>query len=107
MTTNKMKRFVAIPFTRERSHHITVLARLKGRAARFILDTGAGGTIIDLRAVAQYKLKLSSASRKGGGVGSAAMRMNYVARHDLSLDGLDLSDTKVLTLDLSHVNAGF
>lgn len=35
-----------------------------------------------------------------------AMRMNYVGKHDLTLPGLDLSDTKLLTLDLSHVNAG-
>ena len=35
-----------------------------------------------------------------------AMRMNYVARHDLTLFDLDLSGTKLLTLDLSHVNAG-
>jgi hypothetical protein len=32
--------------------------------------------------------------------------MNYVGRHDLTLLGIDLSETKVLTLDLSHVNAG-
>jgi hypothetical protein len=32
--------------------------------------------------------------------------MNYVAKHDLTLAGLDLSKTKLLTIDLSHVNAG-
>ena len=32
--------------------------------------------------------------------------MNYVAKHDLTLFDLDLSDTKLLTLDLSHANAG-
>ena len=106
MPTKNMRRFVAIPFIREKSHHITVLARLAGRPARFIVDTGAGGTILDSNAVSRYKLKSSSASRKGGGVGSAAMRMSYVPKHDLALFGLDLSDTKLLTLDLSHVNAG-
>ena len=106
MPTKHVRRFVAIPFHREKSHHITVLARLAGRPARFIVDTGAGGTIIDSHAASQYKLKLSSASRKAGGVGSAAMRMNCVAKHDLTLLGLDLADTKLLALDLSHVNAG-
>jgi len=106
MPAKNTRRFVAIPFIREKSRHITVLARLRGRPARFIVDTGAGGTILDSKAVSKYKLKLSSASRRGGGVGSAAMRMNYVASHDLALPGLDLSDTKLLTLDLSHVNVG-
>jgi len=102
----RTRQFVLIPIVREKSHHITVVARLAGRPARFIIDTGAGGTVLDSNAVSRYKLKLSSASRKGGGVGSAAMRMNYVAKHDLSLLDLDLSDTRLLTLNLTHVNAG-
>jgi hypothetical protein len=100
------REFVAIPFAREKSHHITVVARLAGRPARFIVDTGAGGTVLDSGAVSKYNLKLSSASGKGGGVGSATMRMNYVAKHDLTLLDLDLSDTKLLSLNLSHVNVG-
>jgi hypothetical protein len=98
--------FVMVQLVREKSHHITVVARLAGLPARFVVDTGAGGTVLDAGSVGRYKLKLSSASRKGGGVGSAAMRMNYVARHDLTLLDLDLSDIRLLTLDLSHVNAG-
>src|SRR5438874_6614029 len=106
MPRKNIRKFVLIPIIREKSHHITVVARLTGLPARFVVDTGAGGTILDSQAVSQYKLKLSSASRKAGGVGSAAMRMNYVAKHDLTLVDLDLSDTKLLTLDLSHANAG-
>jgi hypothetical protein len=106
MPAKTTRQFVVIPIIREKSHHITVVARLAGRPARFLVDTGAGGTILDSRAVSRYKLRLSSASRKGGGVGSVAMRMNYVATHDLTLFGLDLSGTKLLTLDLSHANAG-
>ena len=106
MPRKNTRQFILIPIIREKSHHITVAALLSGRPARFIVDTGAGGTILDSEAVSRYELKLSSASRKGGGVGSAAMRMNYVATHNLTLFGLDLSSTKLLTLDLSHVNAG-
>lgn len=106
MPATRARRFVAIPITRERSRHITVVARLGGHPARFVVDTGAGNTIVDSEAASRYKLKLTSASRKGGGVGSTTMRMNYVAKHDLALMGLDLSETKLLTLDLSAVNAG-
>jgi hypothetical protein len=105
MLRKNTRQFVLIPIIREKSHHITVVARLSGRPARFVVDTGAGGTVLDSEAVSRYKLKLSSAARRGGGVGSVAMRMNYVAKHDLTLFGLDLSSTKLLTLDLSHVNA--
>jgi hypothetical protein len=106
MTKQTVQQFVLIPFVREKSHHISVVARLAGRPARFVIDTGAGATILDSAAVSRYKLRLSSASRRAGGVGAAAKRMKYLAKHDLSLCGLDLSDTRLLTLDLSHVNAG-
>ena len=106
MTTKPPRNFVLVPLTREKSHHITVEACLAGRPARFIVDTGAGGTIVDVSVAAEYKLKLSSRSKRGGGVGSTEMQMNSVAKHDLHLAGIDLSGTKLLTIDLSHVNAG-
>ncbi len=107
MPKKNTRQFVLIPITREKTRHISVVARLSGRPARLIIDTGAGGTILDSAVVSRYKLKLSSASRRGGGVGSEwTMRTNYVAKHDLTLSGLDLSSTKLLTMDLSHVNAG-
>ena len=106
MPTKARREFVLIPIVRERSHHITAEARLAGRPARFVIDTGAGGTVIDAGVLSQFGLKLSSASRKGGGVGSIEMRINYVASHDLALAEIDLSDIRLLTLDLSHVNAG-
>ena len=90
MPKKKTLQFVLIPIIREKSHHITVVARLSGRAARFVIDTGAGGTILDSEAVSLYQLKLSSASDKAGGIGAAATRMNYVAKHDLTLFDLDL-----------------
>ena len=106
MPRKNTQQFVLIPMISEKSHHITVVARLSSRPARFVVDTGAGGTILDSKAVSRYKLKLSRALGKGGGVGAAATRMNYVAKHDLTLFELDLSSTKLLTLDLCHVNAG-
>ena len=74
------RRFVLVPLMREKSHHITVEARLAGRSARFIVDTGAGGTIVDASAAMEYKLKVRSRCKKGGGVGSSAMQMSiYVS----------------------------
>ena len=105
MTTKARRNFVLISLTREKSHHITVDARLAGRSARFIVDTGAGGTVVDSSRATEYNLKLRSHSKKGGGVGSGAMQLSSVVKHDLHLGTIDLSKTKLLTMDLSHVNA--
>jgi Aspartyl protease len=95
-----------VPFARERSGHITVVAHLAGQAARLVVDTGAGCTCIHSGALDHYKLSLSKRTRKGGGVGTSTMRMTTVASHDLQIAELDLSAFKLIALDLSHVNAG-
>ncbi len=97
---------VLVPLQREKSRHVTVVARLAGKPARLVVDTGAGGTVIDSAALARFSLTLSGTSRKGGGVGSSTMRLKYVDRHDLSLAGIDLSAIKLLSMDLSQVNVG-
>ena len=95
-----------MPLAREKSRHISVEARLRGRPVRFIVDTGAGPSCIDSKALSRFKLELSSASQKSGGLGSSDMRMTSVIRHDLELGGVDLSAIKLMSIDLSHVNAG-
>ncbi len=97
---------VLAPFVRERSAHITVACMLSGKAARFLVDTGAGGTCIDIGALESFDLSLKGRSKKGGGVGSTSMQLTAVAKHDLQLAGLDLSRYKLHAIDLSHVNAG-
>lgn len=97
---------VLVPLIREKTGHITVAARLGGRVARFIVDSGAGGTIIDSTAAHRYKLERRPQRRKGAGVGASAIAMETLTKHSLALGGVDLSGTTVHTMDLSHVNAG-
>jgi hypothetical protein len=94
-----------IPFSREKTGHITVIARLSSKPARLVIDTGAGGTCIHSGLLKHYRLSLTAKTKKGGGVGSASMTMTTIETHDLSLQGLDLSPFKLIALDLSHVIA--
>jgi hypothetical protein len=107
MTAKQTASTAIIPFKREKTGHITVIARLSGKPVRFIVDTGAGGTCIHSGVVEKYKLSLTAKAKKGGGVGTSTMKMTTVASHNLSLEGVDLSSFKLIALDLSHVVAGF
>jgi hypothetical protein len=98
--------YIVVPLLREKSHHVSITATLAGMPARFLVDTGAGGTVIHWEAMAKYGLTVSGASRRGGGVGSASMRLQSIAKHDLRVGPLDLSAVKLLAMDLAHVNAG-
>jgi aspartyl protease len=100
MTAKNRRPFVLVPLKREKSHHITVEARLAGRPARFIVDTGAGGTIIDLSAAAEFKLKLRPHSKKGGW-----RRINSNA-HELSCKACSISGRPRLIQD-ETVDNGF
>ena len=98
--------FVLVPFVREKSGHISVSASLGGKVARLIVDTGAGATCIDTEALKRFKVGLSQKSKKGGGVGSSAMKLVHIDGHDLKIANVDLTKIKIFALDLSHVNQG-
>jgi hypothetical protein len=106
MTEKQTKSTAIVPFKREKTGHITVIARLSGKPVRFIVDTGAGGTCIHSGLIDKYKLNLTAKAKKGGGVGTSTMTMTTVASHNLSLEGVDLSFFKLIALDLTHVVAG-
>ncbi len=97
---------VLASFVRERSAHITVVCVLAGKEVRFLVDTGAGGTCIDIGVLETFGLSLKGRSQKGVGVGSAPTQLTAVAKHDLQLAGLNLSRYTLHAIDLSHVNAG-
>lgn len=103
MSAMKTSTATLLEFSRESTGHITVGAMLAGKPARFIVDTGAGSTCIHSGYLDMYKLSLSMKSKRGGGVGNTAMKMTTVAKHDLSLNGVDLSGFKLIAIDLSHV----
>ncbi len=106
MSKKLMPKIAIVPFKREKSGHITVVAHLSGQPVRLVVDTGAGGTCIHSALLEEYGLKLTGKARKGGGVGSSAMTMATVAVHDLALEDVDLSSFKLTALDLTHVVAG-
>ena len=106
MTPKQISPISIVPFTREKTGHITVVARLSGKPARFLVDTGAGGTCIHSGLLEKYKLATASKSKKGGGVGTSTMKLMIVSSHDLSVEGIDLSPFKLIALDLSHVVSG-
>src|SRR5262245_21577357 len=99
MTSRTQRRFVLVPLTREKTDHMTVVASLAGKPARFILDTGAGATILDMAAVTRYGLRLMRSSQEGGGVGSNTTPIHYVAgEHRLRLGAADLSGIRLQTI---------
>ena len=106
MATKNAATTVLVPFHREKTGHITVVARLSGKTARFVVDTGAGGTCIHAGYLEKYKLGLTTKTKKGGGIGSSTMSMTRVAVHDLSIETVDLKAFKLIALDLSHVIIG-
>jgi hypothetical protein len=106
MAAKQTNSFASIPFQREKSGHITVVARLSGKPVRFVVDTGAGGTCIHSGLIEKYKLSLTAKTKQGGGVGTSTMKMMTVASHNLTLEDVDLSSFKLIAFDLSHVVAG-
>src|SRR5262245_2429303 len=105
MTTRSQRHFVVVPLTREASDHMTVEASLAGKPARFILDSGAGETIVDSAEATRYGLRLLGRSKDGGGVGARTTPLRYIGgQHRLRLGTADLSEMRLQAIDLSAIN---
>jgi hypothetical protein len=107
MPSKQVSTQVLVPFTRQPTGHITVVAKLTRRSALFVVDTGAGGTVIHNGVLNRYKLELTGRIRKSAGMGVSGVQLTAVASHDLHLGLVDLSEIKLHALDLSHVIEGF
>ena len=91
--------------------HLFLPARINGRQARFLVDTGASRTVVDqARIVEKFKVdgtafqKLDTLS---AGLGTNTMESHLIVLNTLSFGRMILKDYKAAALDLKHVNQSF
>ncbi|MDR6993349.1 aspartyl protease family protein [Luteimonas sp. 3794] len=100
--------YTAVPMTRHGDAHLTVAARMNDVAGTFIIDTGAGRTVIDR--AAQSRFDQGRATRDGGratGAGGTGMAISALPGNRLRIGGYRDDAFTVHFLALDHVNAAF
>jgi Aspartyl protease len=96
--------YVKLQLMKSNTGHLALTALINGIEGYFILDTGAGGTVIDEKQSKRLKMHLEENSITGAGAGGTGLKVwssrgNKIALQDFHIDDFDLS-----AMDLKHVN---
>ncbi len=97
--------YAKIPLSVNSLGHFEIFAKLNGIDARFILDTGASGTVVDETGSAGFNLlMLSESDEKAAGLGTNTLQVTKSKGNEIILDGFKIENWEVGIINLSHVN---
>lgn len=100
--------YTAIPMTRHGDAHLTVEARLNDVAGTFILDTGAGRTVVDRAAQSRFdEGRATVAGGQATGAGGSGLAIAALPGNRLRIGNYRDDAFTVHFLALDHVNAAF
>jgi len=95
----------------EDGYHIFVPARINGKRARFLVDTGASRSVVDKDRIAAFfqdeELKLEKIEKLSTGLGTNTMESNTLLLKNLSFGKRRFRNYRAVALDLSHVNESY
>ncbi len=97
----------AVPLRRRtNSNYLWLTAGLAGKDVRFVVDTAAGNTALDLAVARRLGLPLVAAGGKSFGLGGSDLARSVTLWPTLTLGGRAAPLPYLLALDLGHINAG-
>ena len=98
------KGFAKIKLNKINTNHFEIKAKLNGVKGRFILDTGASNSCIDISLADKFKLLVEDSETKAAGAGAIGMETKISSQNSLKLKGWKFNNCTVVLLDLTHVN---
>jgi predicted aspartyl protease len=100
------KGYTAITLGKLITEHITVTAKINNREGLFILDSGAGSTVVDEKHREYFHLTTYVDSIKGAGAGGSELTVHAADNNELSVSTVTLPGIKLSAMNLEHVTAG-
>lgn len=107
MKLNKIlarKGYVKIKLKKINTNHFEIKGKINGVKGRFILDTGASNSCIDINLAEKFKLDLKDSDTKAAGAGAIGMETKVSSKNKIQLKRWVLQSFNLVLLDLSHVN---
>lgn len=85
--------------------HITVTFNINGKPCVLLVDTGGGGTLIDISKKDTYHLEALGMRDYAAGIGSVSSLVRTSAV--MEINGKELSTNDLFLMDISYLNAEF
>ncbi|PRX57645.1 retropepsin-like aspartic protease [Flagellimonas meridianipacifica] len=100
----KFKGYESVPLTLTETNHFEIPARINGVQGRFILDTGASNTCVDMDKVEFFKMVSKTSNIKAAGAGATEMETLISNKNRIQIGNWSKKKQKVVVFDLVHVN---
>jgi hypothetical protein len=90
-------------------YHLSIKAKINGKVANLLIDTGASRTVFDLNRMDKFinKKDLQKNDQLSTGLGTNSMVSHVSEIKKLDLNGLIIANYDGIFIDLSHVNKSY
>jgi hypothetical protein len=99
--------YARLPLKKMTSGHLHMEASLNGVEGRFILDTGAGATVLDEKKKARFSLISQKSKKMATGTGGGAIGMQVSSGNSFQIGPLAIEDFSIYLMSLEHMNKAF
>jgi len=96
--------YEAIKLKQITTNHLQLKACINGIKGRFILDTGASNSCVNLNLVAYFNLDASESDTKAAGAGAIDMETQHSENNSISIGKWKSKKLHLILFDLQHVN---
>jgi len=86
--------------------HLVIEAAINDVPGVFILDTGAGTTVVDEKNIELFRLNVVMENVKGAGAGGGGLTVYSSADNKLSINEFHIFPFKLAAMSFEHVNTG-
>lgn len=103
----KEKNYVAIQLGKFITGHLYLTAEVNDTVGIFILDTGAGATVMEGKRESKFNLTTSSTENKAVGAGGSSLALKEASIQKFEIEDYVLRDFKIHLMNLDHINNAF
>ena len=89
------------------SGHLQMQVSLNGVSGNFILDTGAGATILEEKKKSAFHLTSRKSNNVITGTGGGALGMQLSVGNKMKIGQLEIENSPIYLVSLDHVNKAF
>ena len=103
----KEKNYEAIKLGRFITGHLYLTAKVNGTTAIFVLDTGAGSTVMEEKRESKFNLATSLSEIKAVGAGGSNLALKEASIQNFKIENYVLRNYKIHLMSLDHINNAF
>lgn len=100
------KEYISIPIKKLPTGHLLIIATVNDIEGKFILDTGAGATVIETKRKDKFQLKTEDSAGKGVGAGGQ-VNLIKTSLIEFKIGKLETQKLSLYTMNLDHLNDAF